>query len=1482
MGDSTDKPQTKPKRRSRRRRWLWRVSWLALVLSVLGATAVGLLFTPAAGLILRPKLEQELGVRAEGGSLRLDLGGDIIIHDVTFRTPATDGAPIGEASRFLTIKRGRILLWWRGRLRGQTLVRRVEVFDADVRLSKPLDDFDLNILAIEPPQKSGTGGPLPSIIVHKAQILLGEHNTNGDITELRTLPMVASLRSSRNESGAYDVTAFEDPTLSTSVKPLRFEGSLGPSGFSGKLGGIDMADFPPSTIPLQLRETYTELAVGGRTRGATVLYDKELDVLELVLDLHESWPFPAPFAEDSDISARLDLRLPVPTDEEGTLQPLIPASGSGQLRLVQRPAPENGQGVSWRSVQAPEEPGASGLGQRTFMIEGRLNSTIEDASVQIDMRLWLGGAEPLYEFEVATAKPYEFSLDTPWLHRETQVLEKISGVLDMLEPAGTVSLAARVSQVAEGDDVRQSVEGRGTIRDASMRFEHFPYPVDGVNGSIELEDGQIRLVGLRGTTASGTQVLGSTIITLDKIATGVDVDVQAFGVPYDDTLRQTLDEIAPEIREIILNEDALASAYNQGLIRKPGQPGRAPAFVLGGEADAHVRVIRRPGFDGSTTVHVDVRTSSFGLLPEAFPVPIIIDDALLTVDLPSELETLAKGRMRAVRIEATGAQATTVAGGQADASVVVSVPLDVLPGQERATTIDVTIDAQDVPVHEPLLAAVPGGDGEGTLPDGPRGLLRALGPEGEIDTLVRILRDEGGEIDWWAEIMPQEASLVPAPIDARQPLAIEGLTGTVRVDGEGLRGEVAGMTSRGGTVRGNLRADFEQDSALVVLTSAGLNLECPVEDAVAVFAPDLARSLLTARETFDVRGIADVSTSIRKVGDTVSAEVRVSRVDGLRFDWLDGRMGLDNGRGSIIVSTTDEGPLVSFDRVLADGSYESEPIGRVRLRGEIPIDALREQGSLFTRPTTLDLEVQGGRLESRLLRTLAGNRSATGSESLLDLWDVRGEYDALVALETAAYSGDGPGAKPLRAFELSPYDASMIRNGTRIDVPWVSGVVAGQELTPSDEGPGGTARYAGEVDYLTLGGDDWWVSLNGYWRADGGSESEFEVSLDGQIREPIEDDARTHGLPAPLVGILPRGVGAALDAMNVESTGSVAVEEGRMRVRAHRRMDTRIEIDAAVAMERVEIGSRPAAGGSEDHAQRPIAIFDRSVLDLQSDTAHAQRRATMDVSANQGRVWGLRVDDVGLHADVNLDGTVELSNVHANAGGGRVAGRGGVILPLEEGDPPRFELDLGGAGLHTERLLAAVQERQAEETRGAGDLDLSIGLAGDFDDVDSLRGRGSMRIRGGSPVELPLAIRAAVEAMNVNFGADRYDAVNGEFYVQGQTMTFTRLAVSSDSVILNGLGTVGLRDRALDMNITSRPTSDTVFRSFVRMIREVIVAIELRGTLDDPAPAPKPQALVGPLDRFRRMLQGGLTYDEWTKERLRRYDREQGEPTSGW
>ncbi|MEQ8316008.1 MAG: AsmA-like C-terminal region-containing protein [Phycisphaerales bacterium] len=1483
MAEHPDEAESAKKPRSWvRRRWFVRLVLLIIVIGVVGVIAGGLLLTPAAGVVLRPKLAHELGVRVEGGSLKLDLGGDIIIRDVMFRTPEPVEAsdPRGEASKFLHVRQGRILLGWRGRLRGGPLVRRVEVFDAAVRLTKPFEEFDLNILAVEPPAAGGTGGdPLPSIIVHHASVLLGEHDAEGNITELRTLPIVASLRNSRETPGVFDVTAFEDPKRCNSAKPLRFEGQLGPGGFSGTLGGIDMADFPPEAIPLQLREAYEQLRIGGRTRGATVRYDEATDVLELVLDVRAGSALPAPFPEDTDIDARLDIRVPVPVDEEGTLEPLIPTSGSGLVRLVQRPAPDSGKIVPWRSLQAPPEPGEPGVGRRTLMIEGNLSSTIEDLDVDIEVRLWLGDGEPLYEFDVATIEPYRFTTDAPWLGRPAPVLQKVSQVLDLFEPTGTVSLSASVSQVADGRGVRQQVIGRGAIRDAGMRFEYFPYPVQGVSGSIEIDDGTISLLGLRGATPGGAPVVASTIITLDEVATGVDVDVRAFGVQYDQSLRDVLDEIAPEIREIILNEELLAERYDQGLLRRPGVLGRAPAFALGGLADAHVRVDRQTGVDNSTTVHVEVRSDRFGLLPEAFPVPIHASDVLLTIDLPSERDTILEGKPRSLRIAAEQARATTLAGGDATASVVVEVPIDDPQSVDRSTTVDVAIEAAGVPIHPGLLAAVPRGDGAA---GGPRRLLEDLGPSGQIDAQVRVTRDSAGDLDWWAEIQPRSATLSPRAIERRRPLVINDVGGSFRVDGEGLRGSLTGEASLGGRVDANVRASFETDSVIAVVTTDDLNLQSPVEDAVAVFAPELAEALSDARDLFDVRGFADLASSVRKAGEDVSAEARISRVDGLRFDWLDGRLGLDAGRGSVVVATGDEGPMVTFDRMLGEGSFDGEPIGRVRLRGEIPLDALRERGSLVTRPTTLDIEIQGGRLESKLLRRLASNRDARDEGSFLDRWDVHGEYDAFVALQTEGYGGDGPGVSPIREFELSPYDASLVRDGERYFVPWVSGIVSGREMKPSPDGPGGESEYKGEIDSLVLGGDDWWVSLDGYWRAAGGLRSEVEVGLDGEVGQSEGAIGRVHGVPEPIMGILPPGVGRSLDAMDAESLGSMVINEGRLRIVTQADRDARIEADALLGVQHAVVGTRAAEDDAEGENERPIAVLRQAAIAIASDTEHPTLLAAIDLSAAEGSCWGLDVTEAQLLADVRRDGVVRMPVVRAVAGGGRVAGRGTVTLAEDEGERARYALDLAGSGLYTERVLAALQDREPEAVRGAGDLDLSLGLEGQIGKRDRYRGRGSMRIRGGSPVELPLAIRAAVEAMNVKFGADAYDAMNGDFYVEGRTLTFTRLAVSSDSVILDGLGTVDLERGALDMNITTRPTRDNAFRSFVRSLRDVIVAVDLRGTLDDPAPAPKPQALVGPLDRLRRMIQGGQNFDEWSKERLRRYSQQRGEPDSGW
>lgn len=1471
-------PASKPKRDRRpgmARRLLVRCSLVLVMLVVLVCVFASLLLTPVAGLVLRPKLEAQLGVRVEGGTLRLDTSGDILLKNVDFLTPHADNAPKGQAARFLTVRDGRIMLGWRGSARGQPLVRRIDIFNAQVRLSKPLEEFDLNILAIDPPQGAGAAvGVLPGIVVHQADIVLGEHDAAGDISVLRSLPITASLRSSRDRPGTYDVTALEIASQSTSVRPLRFEGNLGPDGFSGRLGAFDMADFPPEAIPRQLREFYRELAVGGRARGATLRYDQISDVLEVSLDVQAHTPEPAPFPDDSMVNARLDLRLPVPTDETGTLRPLIPASGSGKVRLVQRPTPGQGRDVAWRGVQAANEPGETGLGRRTIMLEASLDSTIEDARVRLDARVWLGGGEPLYEFTVGTLEPYTLGPQTPWLHRPSPVIDKIREVLAKFEPAGTVELNARVSQVADGVGVRQRVVGTGQIRDATVRYEHFPYPAGDITGDIVFDDGQIRIENIKGKTTGDGVALATVTITIDQAATGVDIDILAFNVPYDDTMRRTLDEVAPEIREIALNEDAYRGLIQNGIVRQPGSPGRLPAFAMGGEVGAQVRVRRQAGVEGSTWVEVVARTQNFGFVPESFAMPIIARDVELRVFLPSERDTITLGKPRTLRVWAENVWATSMAGGDIGVRLDVGVPIE---DDSRTTIVDLEIRASSLPVHQALLAAVP----EGEAATGPAQILRALQPTGEIDATVRVTRDHEGHVDWWTEVVPKGLSLLPVPLDARHALVLDRVSGFARVDARGLRADLGAQPRHGGSIRANIRSDFGDGSVLVLFTSEGLNLATPVEDAIAVVAPELARSLVEMRDLYRISGSADVSASVRVTGGEPSAEVRIARLHELRFDWLGGRMGMDHGRGSIVVSTTNEGPLISFDRVVAEGSYQSAPIGRVRLRGELPVDALREGGSFLTRPTRMEIELQGGSLGSPFLRMLAGERGGNGLSTFLEEHDPQGEYDAMVGLETASY-GEGPmGQKPMRRFELSPYEISILRDGRRVEVPWVSGLLTGRELVPSPTGPGGATTYAGLLDNLTFGGDGWWVSLDGGWSADGQGGILLDTKLEGLWREADASiDEHPLGVPGPMLALASPAIADALVGMAFKNIGGISMEDGRLRVRSRPGHPLSIEAGAPLAFDHFEVGRRSMREG--DQTTVPMANLRDSVLDIRTSTANPDSMATLHLRSLGGAVWGLDTSAVEVHADVGRDGTVELPRIIAGSGGGRLAGRGRVAQGRTPEEPLRYEFNLDGAGLHTEWIIAAVQDRPSKDEYGSGDLDLSMGLAGAFGDPQSIRGRGSLRIRGGSPVDLPLPIRATVEALNVTFGADRYDAVNGEFYIDGPVMTFTRLAVSSDSVVLDGIGTVDLEGGQLNMRLSTRPTSDTVLRALVRFLREVIVAVELRGTLDSPSPAPRPQALVGPLDALRRFIQGGLTYDEWQMERLKRFAREHDEPRSGW
>jgi len=1452
-----------------RRRLLRRLGLGCVGGLVVLALLAGAMLTPLAGLVLRPQVGAALGLTVRGGTIRMTLDGAIELRNTDFVIPAdTKGdAPTGKAAVLLELRHGRIGLDWAG---PGPLVGRVDLHDGLLRVSKPLDGFDLNILHVRPP--AGGGGALPAVRVHRVDLALAEHDPAGATTVLRTLPVRASLLPDRDRPGAYRVTAYEDPARTRSAAPLRFEGSLSPDGFEGKLGAFDLGDFPPKTIPSQLRQVYADLRVGGRVRGAQVFYDEKLDVLELLLDVHGLAAFPAPFADDTGTPARLDLLVPVPVDQAGTLVPLVPASGGGTVRIVQRPAPGSGTPVGWREIQAPPEPGVPGLGERTILVQCDLDGAIEDLRCDIGLNAWLGGTgQPLYEFEVATQSPYTFRPDAQWLDHENETVRGIASLVDDLGVGGEVNLDVRVAQVIREGRVVQTAQGRGDIRDATLRHSEFPYPVGQISGSFLIRDGRVVLPQLRGATPAGTAVLASGAITLDDRATGVDLTIRAFGVPFDDTLTATLDRVSPDIRRIILNPDAMAALDQSGVPGGERAPGDTPRFALGGRADAVVRVDRLTGVQDSTSVTVEVTADRFGLLPEAFALPLIAEDARVLITLPREFERREAGEPYELAVTVRDAQATTTTGGRAAVDLDVRVPLDDTDDQPRQTAVDLRVAARGVPVHGALLAALPGASGDAPL--SARRVVSELRPSGLVDADITVARDAAGEVAWLADIRPDGLVLRPRSADGSGTLTLLDAKGLISVDDAGVRGELTARSALGGGVRTRLNVDLTEGTVRSVTSATGLNLATPVEHAVAIFAPDVADALADARGRFRVAGRADITTRVwLEDGRAASTRTTVDAVDQMRFDWLGGRFTITDGAGGLAIDADDGPPIARFERFRANATYNGDPVGRVRLDGTAPLAAVEDGASTLARPADLRVEVQGGRFESALVSRVVGDALGDARAGTLGELEPRGEFDAMLSVHTPAGSPQRP-AQPSLALEISPYDLSFTRGGERVAVPWVSGL-----LTARTDDAG---RIEGTLDDLTLGGNTWWATADGPWRATPAGELRASLTLDARINATTQHPSGygwlPEPLPGPLLAIAPAQVRDSLDAMALRTVGLTRLRGGRLELAPDDEGRRGLSLRMPLIADDLRLGTRDRGEGERTH----IARVERAALEL---AVPGTRNADADIAidARRGDLWGLTTGHTAIDAQLR-DGGLDLPRIELAIAGGRLAGAGSARPPTRAGQRASFELDLAGAGLQTERVIAAVRGQPDKPGQSAGDLDVGLGISGTLGRIESLRGRGSFRIRGGSPVDLPLPIRAAIEVFNTTpLTAARYDEVNGSFYITGRTMAFTNLAAGSDAVILRGLGTVDLGDGALAVDLNSLPRNDSPLRRVLRALRDAIVTVELRGTVEDPRTLPRSQALLGPFAALQRFLGGPVSGEEWQRQRLRAYARQQVEPQSGW
>jgi hypothetical protein len=140
-------------------------------------------------------------------------------------------------------------------------------------------------------------------------------------------------------------------------------------------------------------------------------------------------------------------------------------------------------------------------------------------------------------------------------------------------------------------------------------------------------------------------------------------------------------------------------------------------------------------------------------------------------------------------------------------------------------------------------------------------------------------------------------------------------------------------------------------------------------------------------------------------------------------------------------------------------------------------------------------------------------------------------------------------------------------------------------------------------------------------------------------------------------------------------------------------------------------------------------------------------------------------------------------------------------------------------------------------------------IAGKSDGAADRRGRGTLNVRGGTVVSLPVVV-PLLRVSNLQLPTnDVLDFALADFYIRGSAVTLEQLSISSRAVGLYGFGTVSWPGFDLDLRFRAANRSRIpVITAIIEGVRDELVSTTVRGTLDNP------QVSLRPLEGTRAML----------------------------
>jgi len=1387
-----------------------------LCLLVLGAVLLVSRTQILAAFVL-PRLSQAIGCEAEARRVEISAAGTITFIGLRLIAPGVEG----PAAVFAEVPRLEIKGDWSALFSGLPRLNEVVLRNPVFRLSQDAD-FNLNIRGLRRSGASAGMSALPEIEITDGRIEIGEHGMVGDrpwYTNLTSIRATGHVRRTAPGASTYRVTLHELPMHRAPAQTplragldLRGEFDLRDLSASIRLGNISLDRWRDTSVPTPLRDLWSQMRLSGEIQDAEFVND----------------PKTGPSARMRLVT--VDLNIPVPAEDEAGEPAADPASDAAPG------APQRMELLRMRRVSGLLTFGATG-------VTAALNGWIEDLECHVD--LTTRGYDPARCGLTCRILADRFIVDenprllpfAPTVMKDNFI--RFSGPEAVVD--GTVDLV-RAETAEDGAPAPISVKGYLEFRDGAAQFDRFRYPFTSMEGTVMFDDDKVELTRITGIGPTGARLLARAVISPLTEDAGVDVHVTVTDVPLDEHLRRAVPAARRNILDALFSEDALRALVEQGLVVDPAAAAalkgeleeanmqlaraaaagdrvepqerqsleqrvrslesrlRPPEFALGGNTEIKVHVQRTPGPDSEYVTQIEARVPGAGLLPEAFPYPVVAE--MLTITM-TDVDARAEAPRLTGLSGARGALDAAVSLGQAG----------------EPDTFEIHASAVGAPVDGFLVAALParaaGAAATSLEPEpgseerewSPRRLVKDLGLAGKVDCNALVFSRENDETGYDVNVLFEEMSAAPGGGD---PL-LRDLAGRLRVSHDGLN-----LSELRGTIQGApMRAELsslrfgKRESAPTSLSGRvdieGLDLEAPVERFVGALSPSQARRIQTLRAEHKPVGHVNATLLMSTRADTTSYLIEFTGARGVSFDVPGARIGLVEPHGRVSA-----GPArLIFDDVSAAVTFDGESAGSLSLDGSWPFGS---GGS-----GVLDLALTEGRFEMPLMRALAGRISPA-----LSTWAVEHNLRGRFSAEGRAATGTGGPSSFTGA--VRPHSAEFTHAGSDVVLHDISG-----EITTDDTG--------GRIQDLRLSAPAWSIGASGTWTREGfGAGGAPNVSADMAV------SLESRGLPPDLMAVLPGAARTACQEVGLAIDGPVSMRDGSLHLNQFG--------GPGVGEARFSA----TADFSNGSISAPFPVTDASGslrIDVEQTASSPITAVAIDIDADSLRVMGVPITDAAVaFRSATEPGVWTVPSLTAEVLGGSVVASGVVRDSHARGEPGpvtsrSFEASLKASRIDFAGLIAALQSRAEPAgqpppdplyTPGSrGLLDGDVALAGTLGPSPQRRGRGVVRVEHGRVMALP-GIVPLLELSNLQMPTgEALDWASALFFLEGSLVTFEKIEVSSDSLIIAGDGTMQLPGTELNLQFNSRGGRNIpIVGDLLRGLRNELVTTVVTGTLREP------------------------------------------------